>query len=87
MTNLDLGLIWAWSQFGTGANLGLGQFGTGPIWSMGTAGPLLTAPLSYRGPWVLSGPTRPGPDFGWPDPARTKKIALLAEKLVKNGPK
>ena len=39
------------------------------------------------GSWVLNGPTRPGPDFGWPDPARTKKIALLAEKLVKNGPK
>ena len=32
-------------------------------------------------------PTRPGPNFGWPDPARTKKIALFAEKLVKNGPK
>ena len=40
-----------------------------------------------RGPWVLSGLTRPGPDFGWPDPARTSKIALLAEKLVKNWPK
>ena len=39
------------------------------------------------GSWVLSGTTRPGPDFGWPDPARTKKIALLDEKLVKNWPK
>ena len=26
---------------------------------------------------------RPGPDCGWPDPAWTKKIALLAEKLAK----
>ena len=25
--------------------------------------------------------------FEWPDPARTKKIELLAEKLVKNGQK
>jgi hypothetical protein len=25
-----------------------------------------------RGSWVLSGPIRPGPDFGWPDPARIR---------------
>ena len=29
-----------------------------------------------HGPWVLSGPTRPGPDLGQPDPTRTKKIAI-----------
>ena len=28
-------------------------------------------PNLARRPWFLSSPTRPGPDFGWPDPART----------------
>ena len=38
-----------------------------------------------RGPWILSGPTRPEPHFRWPDPALY--YALLTEKLVKNGSK
>ena len=31
--------------------------------------------------------SNPGQILGWPDPAQTKQIALLAEKLVKNRPK
>ena len=38
-----------------------------------------------RGPWILSGATRPKPHFRWPDPALC--YALLTEKLVKNGSK
>ena len=38
-----------------------------------------------RGPWILSGATRPKPHFRWPDPALYN--ALLTEKLVKNGSK
>ena len=68
----------------------ISQLNTRPLigWSSGStnragSGQNQTRNLA-RGPRFLSGPTWPGPDFGWPNPARTSKIALLAKKFVKN---
>ena len=50
---------------------------------LGQAGQSLAQNLAYEW-WFLSISIWHGPEFGWPNPAKTLKISFLAKKLVKN---